>query len=460
MDKTLIRSISGIRGIFGRGLDPGVLVRYAAAFGTWCLRRAETEDRAAAVVVGRDGRVTGPLCQSIVVDTLRSTGCDVVVADMATTPTVEMAVLAEEAAGGIILSASHNPAAWNALKLLNHRGEFLTPDEAEALFEAVDDDEPSYVGFEDIGERRERDFLEHHVESVLALDYIDAGTIADEDFHVVVDGINSVGAVAMPELLAQLGVSDVEVLNGEPTGRFAHEAEPLKENLTGLMERVRETGADLGLAVDPDADRLAFVTDEGDYLGEEMTQVAAADFLWQQRSGPFVTNLSSSRTIEDVAGRYGEEVHRSSVGEINVVEKMKEVGAVLGGEGNGGIIPQDLHYGRDALAGTAMVLQHLANEQAKLSALQADYPSYEMVKDKVPLGEGDDPDELLQHMEEAYRSEELSTIDGVKIDFENSWVHMRASNTEPIIRVYAEAPTRGEARELTQRFMKELQQNG
>src|SRR5690606_1997958 len=296
-----------------------------------------------------------------VVSTLQATGCDVVNADLATTPTVEMAVLAEGAAGGVMLSASHNPAEWNALKLFNEKGEFLGPDEAREVIRLADEGEPAYVGYDAIGGYRRHEYLDHHIEQLLALDFIDADRIRERDFKVVVDGINSVGALAIPALLRRLGVRDenIVLLNGEPTGRFAHVAEPLPENLTDLTRRVADEGADLGIAVDPDADRLALVEDGGRYLSEELTQVVAADFLWRRRSGPFVTNLSSSRAIEDVAQRYGNAVYRSPVGEINVVKKMQEVGAVLGGEGNGGVILPELHYGRDALVGVAMVLQHL-----------------------------------------------------------------------------------------------------
>ena len=459
MKDTLITSISGIRGIFGRGLDPDVLVKYAAAFGTWCRKQADEADSAPVVVVGRDARVTGPLCARVVTATLQSTGCDVVDAGLATTPTVEMAVLAENAVGGIVFSASHNPAEWNALKLLNGKGEFLSPQEAESLFRIADREAPSYAAFDKTGSLREEEYLDYHIDRILDLDFIDPEAIGRQRFSVVVDGINSVGGVAMPALLERLGVEAerIDLLNGEPTGRFAHEAEPLAENLTGLMDAVREKGADLGVAVDPDVDRLALVADGGDYLSEELTQVVAADFLWRFRPGPFVTNLSSSRAIEDVAARYGASVHRAAVGEINVVKKMQEVDAVLGGEGNGGVILPDLHYGRDALVGVAMTLQHLANEGTSLSEVRSALPTYVISKNKLPL-ESLDPDGLLAEMAERYQGEKISTIDGVKIDFEKSWVHLRKSNTEPIIRVYAEAHTKEEADETGHRFMEEIKQ--
>lgn len=460
---TLIVSISGIRGIFGDGLDPQVLVRFAGAYGTWARRRAEQLGQSApAVVVGRDARVTGPLCADLVMRTLQSTGCDVIDAGLTPTPTVEMAVLAEEATGGIILSASHNPPEWNALKLLNEKGEFLSAEEGEEVIAIAEAGEAVTVGYDALGTYREQDYLDHHIGQLLELDFIDPEQIAEQDVSVVVDGINSVGAVALPELLRRLGVSEknITVLNAEPTGRFAHPAEPLPENLTGLTGAVAELGADLGLAVDPDADRLALVDNRGRYVLEELTQVIAADFCWGFRDGPFVTNLSSSRAIDDVAERHGQTVHRSAVGEINVVKTMQAVGAVLGGEGNGGVILPDLHYGRDALVGTAMVLQHLANEETTLAEVHDALPHYAIVKDKLPL-DGLDVERLLNAVEAHYRDAdavEVSTVDGVKINFARSWVHLRTSNTEPILRIYAEAPSEDEARELVDRFKTELAQ--
>lgn len=457
MAKTLMVSISGIRGIFGEGLDPAVLVRYAGAYGTWCRRRADAEGREPVVIVGRDARVTGALCARLVVSTLQSTGCHVVDADLATTPTVEMAVIGENAAGGIILSASHNPAEWNALKLLNEKGEFLSPEEARAVIEMADAGDVETVRYDRIGSYTRQDYLDYHIDRILALDFIDVDRIRERDFRVVVDGINSVGGVAVPRLLQRLGVraDNVVRLNCEPSGLFAHVAEPLPENLTELTRRVAQTGADLGVAVDPDADRLALVENGGRYLSEELTQVVAADFLWRFRSGPFVTNLSSSRAIEDVAVRYGNEVYRAAVGEINVVKKMQEVGAVLGGEGNGGVILPDLHHGRDALVGVAMVLQHLANEATTLAEVRAELPSYTISKQKTPLGD-QDPDAVLAALAERYAGERIDTTDGLKIDFDEGWVHLRKSNTEPIIRIYTEARDEAAARALAERFMGEM----
>jgi phosphomannomutase len=359
-----------------------------------------------------------------------------------------------------VLSASHNPAEWNALKLLNEKGEFLSAEEGQAVIDMAETGEAETVSYDALGGFRSHDYLSHHIEQIKALDFIDADAIAQRDFTVVVDGINSVGAVALPKLLQALGVKSdhITVLNGEPTGRFAHPAEPLPENLTGLTEAVPAQGADLGIAVDPDADRLALVDNEGRYVLEELTQVIAADFLWSFRDGPFVTNLSSSRAVDDVAERHGQSVYRSAVGEINVVKKMQAVDATLGGEGNGGVILPDLHYGRDALVGTAMVLQHLANKGATLAAVHDALPHYAIVKDKLPL-EGLDVERLLGQMKQRYETNEdadLSTVDGVKISFPKSWVHLRASNTEPILRIYAEAATADEARSLVDRFKEEL----
>jgi phosphomannomutase len=458
---TLIASISGIRGIFGDGLDPDVLVRYAGAFGTWCRQRAGevAPDASPTVVVGRDARTTGPLCADLVMATLRSTGCSVVDAGLATTPTVEMAVLKEKAAGGIVLSASHNPEPWNALKLLNEKGEFLAPSDGEKVNDMADARSALTVPHDAIGEQRTADFLDHHIAAIKNLDLVDPSAIAGQDFRVVVDGVNSVGGVALPALLEALGVNPDRItrLNCEPTGRFAHPAEPRPEHLTELTETVANTGADLGLAVDPDADRLALVDNEGRFVSEELTQVIAADFVWRHRSGPFVTNLSSSRAIDDVAARHDATVYRSAVGEINVVRRMQETGAILGGEGNGGVILPDLHYGRDALAGTALVLQHLAERDTSLAALHDDLPRYAIVKDQLPIDAFDvEANRILKEVARRYEDETLSAIDGLKIDFPDTWVHMRPSNTEPILRIYAEAADATAAERLAERFKGEL----
>lgn len=453
-DKTLIAGISGIRGIFGAGLDAAVLVRYAAAYGTWCKRRTEKRP---VVVVGRDARVSGPICARIVIATLQSVGCDVIDAGLAPTPTVAMAVLLERAAGGVILSASHNPAEWNALKLLNEHSEFLSPDEGREVMRMADEGQIAASTIDNIGRLSRKDYLDAHIDSILALDFFDPAKVAAQEFRVLVDGINSVGAIALPRLLERFGIEDIHVLNGEPTGRFAHPAEPLPEHLSSTLAAARELQLDLGLVVDPDADRLALIDDRGDYVSEELTQVMAADFLWRRRRGPFVTNLSSSRAIEDVAGRYGMPVYRAAVGEINVVKKMQEVGAVLGGEGNGGVILPDLHYGRDALVGAAMILQHLAEQDTSLSAYRKTLPTYTISKNKLALGTAD-PDEVLDRLVDRYRSSDMSMVDGLKINFTGGWVHLRASNTEPVLRVYAEASTSQEANRLAHAFMREVEE--
>jgi len=452
----LIVSISGIRGVFGDGLAPATLVRFASAYGAWLRERAQ---RVPTVVVGRDGRVTGEVCSRIVTATLQSVGCHVLDAGLATTPTVEMGVLKEKADGGIILSASHNPAEWNALKLLNERGEFLSADDGQAVIDRAESGEDFTVSYDLLGTYRSANLLPYHIEQILALPYIDPEQIAARDFKVVVDGINSVGGIALPALLEALGVERVHVVNGEPTGRFAHGAEPLPEHLAETTALVEETGADLGLVVDPDADRLALIADGGTFFGEEKTQVVAADFLMRKQPGPFATNLSSSRLIEDVMARYGQPVHRSAVGEVNVVEAMRAHGAVLGGEGNGGVILPALHYGRDALAGAALVLQFLAETGQSLSELGATYPEYHISKNKLPL-DGLDAGALLAALAERYADARISTVDGVKIDFDEGWVHLRTSNTEPIVRIYTEARTRAEADALAERFKRELQEAG
>lgn len=457
---TLIASISGIRGIVGDGLDPSALVRYAGAYGSWCHQRVQdgaVSVEAPIVVLGRDARTSGEACAQIVTGTLRAMGCDVVDVGLATTPTVEMAVLEEKAVGGIILSASHNPAEWNALKLLNEKGEFLTPEQGETVIEMAETGASTPVQHPNLGSYTTRDALAHHIDAILALDLIEPARIAAKNLSVVVDGINSVGGIALPRLLHRLGVAEdnVHCLNCEPNGHFAHPAEPRPDHLTELTEAIPDLNADLGLAVDPDADRLALVDDRGRFILEELTQVLAADFLWQHREGPFVTNLSSSRAIEDVAANHGQTVYRSAVGEINVVQRMHETDAILGGEGNGGVIVPELHYGRDALAGTAFVLQHLADSGRSLGEIHDSLPKYAMVKDKLPLPEIS-TERLLQRMALEYEGEDTSEIDGLKINLDEQWVHMRPSNTEPILRVYAEAPSETDAQALADRFKNEL----
>ncbi len=450
-------SISGIRGVFGDGLDPTIIVQYATAFGTWCNRRALASGRPPVVVVGRDARVTGKLCAQLVTASLQATGCSVIDTDMATTPTVAMAVLKEKAMGGVILSASHNPAEWNALKLLGEYGEFLRAHEASEVIEIAREQEQETVHYTKIGTYSLQNYLFKHINAIIDLDYIQPASIARRDFKVVVDGINSVGAIAMPALLEDLGVrrERITVLNATPNGLFAHNPEPLPDHLHEITRVVREQEADLGLVVDPDADRLALVANGGRYVSEELTQVMAADFLLRHKKGPLVTNLSSSRAMDDIAEKYGVRIHRSAVGEINVVDRMKDVDAVLGGEGNGGVIVPELHYGRDALVGAAMLLQHLTNENITLADWHAGMPAYFMSKGKIPLGNLD-ADAVLDAMKEKYKNERMSTVDGLKIDFEEGWVHLRKSNTEPILRIYTEGKSETEATSLADRFRLEL----
>lgn len=451
----LIASISGIRGVFGDGLSAAAVVRFASAYGAWLM---DTAGRKPVVVVGRDGRVTGEVCARLTVAALQSVGCNVIYAGMATTPTVAMAVMFEKADGGIILSASHNPAEWNALKLLNNRGEFLNEEDGRAVLDYADRGKDYTVPYDKIGSLRKSDYLNAHIQAILDLPYIDAEVIGKRNFNVVVDGINSVGGIAMPALLDALGVERVTILNGEPTGRFAHNPEPLPENLVETCEQVASTNADIGLVVDPDVDRLAFIDENGEFFGEERTQVVAADFLMRVNPGPYVTNLSSSRLIEDIAARYGQEVHRSAVGEAHVVALMRDVEAVLGGEGNGGVILPDLHYGRDGLVGTAMILQFMAETGKSLTELIADYPVYHIAKHRLEI-EGQNARSALNRLAEKYVDNpdiRISTVDGVKIDLEEGWAHLRTSNTEPILRIYAEAKSEEAANKLAERFKAEL----
>ena len=454
----LLASVAGIRGVFGDGLDPAVLVRYSSAFAGW-VRQQRAADGRPTVVVGRDGRDTGDICARIVTATLQACGVDVVDGGLATTPTVAMGVLKHDADGAVILSASHNPAQWNALKLLASTSEFLSPDQGAEVLALSEQGAAAFtVAHDETGRYTQDDLLPYHIDKILGLELVDRDAIAARGFKVVVDGINSVGAFAIPALLGALGVTDVEVLNGEVTGRFAHNPEPLPAHLDGITRRVAEAGADLGIVVDPDADRLAFVEDGGRFFGEELTQVVAADFVLGKTPGPIATNLSSSRAMDDVAARHGVASSRSAVGEIHVVREMHRVGAVVGGEGAGGVILPTLHYGRDALVGTALTLQFLAETGMRLSELRGRYPAYHIAKHKLPV-EGLGADALLARLAERYEADpsaRVSTVDGVKVDLDEGWVHVRKSNTEPIVRVYAEALSRDAADGLAERFKAEL----
>jgi phosphomannomutase len=442
-------SVSGIRGIFGTDLTPENLTRFTAAFGQWT--------GGGKIVVGRDTRVTGQICEDIVCATLQSVGCDIVKVGVAPTPTVAMGVLKHEADGAIIISASHNPEEWNALKLLNAKSEFLDDSQGKKVIEISEDESYSYKQYDQIGTVTEdNDLLDYHIQKILDLPYIDSNLIASKDFSVAIDPVNGTGAVSLPKLLEALGVNTVHAINDEPTGIFAHVAEPLPEHLRDICELVKEKNCDLGIVTDPDADRLALVTNKGNLFGEEYTQAAAFDFLLDKKAGACATNLSSSRVAEDVAKKYDQECHRSKVGEINVVKKMQEVDAVIGGEGNGGVINPDLHYGRDALVGVTMVLQLLAERGISSDEYRNTLPDYYMRKDKMQLADVDG-DALLKKAASLYKEYNPDTTDGVKIDFEDGWVHLRKSNTEPIIRVYSEGITPEKAKELAEDVLSTIQ---
>ena len=444
----LIKSISGFRGTIGgragSNLTPEDIVSSVAGYGDWLIRSGAVHK----VVIGRDGRPSGPVVSALTAATLQSMGIDVIDCGLATTPTVEMAVVSRGAGGGIILSASHNPKEYNALKLLNDKGEFISHAAGQDLIASVQSGDITYAGVDDLGTLTTDDrALQDHIDAVLAHPLVHTEAIKAAGFSVVLDAVNSVGAISIPPLCDQLGVS-CQVMNGTLDGQFAHNPEPLPANLTGLTERMKTSGADLGIAVDPDVDRLALVGPGGRWIGEEYTLVTVADYVLQHEPGPVVSNLSSSRALADIAEKYGQVYHASAVGEVNVVEKMKDVGATIGGEGNGGIIDPRLHYGRDSLIGLALVLSHLATSKKTINALRDGYAHYEMVKDKLDLDPRLDLPEALSAMEALYPEVRQTNIDGLKLDFPDGWVHLRGSNTEPIVRVYAEAATQDRAREL------------
>lgn len=455
---TLIKSISGIRGTIGGqagdNLTPLDAVKFAAAYGTW-LKSKQGENLK--VVIGRDARPSGKMIQALVQNTLSGLGIDVIDLDLSTTPTVEMAVVFEKANGGIILTASHNPVEWNALKLLNEKGEFLSGDEGREILELVDKEDFNFSEVRDLGTViAATESLEKHVDAILALPYVETEKIKNANLKVAVDAVNSTGGIAIPYLLKRLGVEQVEELYCEPHGRFPHNPEPLEKHLGDIMKLVKDKSCDIGVVVDPDVDRLALISEDGAMFGEEYTLVACADYLLQRKPGTVVSNLSSSRALRDLAHRYGAEYFASAVGEVNVVALMKEQNAILGGEGNGGVILPDLHYGRDSLVGIALILSHLATSAKKMTELRDSYPEYYMAKNKIQLEPEMDVDGLLEEVRQQYSSEDISTVDGVKIDFENEWVHLRKSNTEPIIRVYTEAKTRERAIELGEKFVNEM----
>jgi len=434
-------SVSGIRGIFGTHLTPENLVTYSAAFGTWL--------KGGTVVVGRDSRVTGQICEDIVCATLQSVGCDVVKVGIAPTPTVAMGVLKHNAAGGIILTASHNPAEWNALKLLNEKSEFLDTDQGNAVLQIAEKGEFSYKMYNEIGSIMQDDeMIAYHIKKILELPYIDPDVIRKKKFTVAVDAVNGAGSLALPALLEELG-AEVHRLHCEPNGIFPHNPEPLPEHLSEIREYIKSNKCDLGIVTDPDGDRLAIVDENGNLFGEEYSQVAAFDLMLSKTPGDTATNLSSSRAADDITQKYGQTCHRAAVGEINVVKVMQEKDAVISGEGNGGIINPDLHPGRDALMGAAMVLQLLAERNLKASDYRTSLPDYEIIKQKIELSSlGVDADKLLAQVAETFKKYQPNRTDGVKIDFDEGWVHFRKSNTEPIVRVYSEAKTKEEAENL------------
>lgn len=453
----LIKSISGIRGTIGgavsENLTPLDLARFTAAFAKF-IRGGKDVVR---IVVGRDARISGEMCRQIVCGVLEGCGVDVIDIGLASTPTVEVAVTELEADGGIILTASHNPKEWNALKLLGASGEFLSAEQGAEILRIADSEDFNFVGVDSLGKTTCRDFNGQHIEMVLGLDLVDVNAVQERAFKVVVDGVNSVGGVVIPELLRAMGCEVIE-LNCEPTGDFAHNPEPLKEHLTEISELVVRSGADMGIVVDPDVDRLAFVSENGEMFGEEYTLVAVADYILSTLGGgATVSNLSSSRALRDLTRTYGGSYYASAVGEVNVVKMMKEVAAVIGGEGNGGIIYPELHYGRDALVGVALFLTYFAKKNCTMSFLRATFPEYYMSKNKAQLTDDIDVDGLLSALAEKYAEYDVTTIDGVKVDMADSWVHLRKSNTEPIVRIYSEAKTFEGADTLARSFVAELE---
>ena len=456
---TLIKSISGIRGTIGGAVDQGLTpidaVKFAAAYGTWLKDR--NKGQRLKVVIGRDARLSGEMISNLVVATLVGLGIDVVNLGLSTTPTVEVAVPLENAAGGIILTASHNPKQWNALKLLNEKGEFISGSDGEALMRIADAEAFEFAEVDDLGQVTNDDsYLQKHIDLILALPLVDKDAIAAADFSVVVDAVNSTGGIFVPALLKALGVTKIEEMYCEPTGHFPHNPEPLPEHLTDLSAKIVEVGADVGITVDPDVDRLALVCEDGSMFGEEYTLVACADYVLTHTPGATVSNLSSTRALRDITEQRGLLYSAAAVGEVNVVAKMKETNAVIGGEGNGGIIYPELHYGRDSLVGIALFLSHLAHKKCSVLALRNSYPNYIISKNKIELTPEVDVDNILMLMTLNYNHEEVDTTDGVKIYIGKEWVHLRKSNTEPIIRIYAESENEQKATDLAERSILEI----
>ncbi|MVN75852.1 phosphoglucosamine mutase [Hymenobacter sp. HMF4947] len=458
---TLIKSISGIRGTIGgpagQGLTPLDVVKYAAAYGTWA---AAQQSGSKLIIIGRDARISGEMVSRLVAATLQGLGLDVLDLGLSTTPTVEMAVPAKNAAGGIILTASHNPKQWNALKLLNATGEFISAADGEQVLALADSESFDFASVTKLGSyTTDTEFLAEHIAAILASPLVDVAAIKAHNFRVVVDAVNSSGGFAVPQLLTALGVETIEKLHCEPTGDFAHNPEPLPEHLRDIAKVLEKGGFDLGIVVDPDVDRLALVSENGEMFGEEYTLVAVADYVLGQRGGGnTVSNLSSTRALHDVTEKHGGTYTAAAVGEVNVVTKMKETNAVIGGEGNGGIIFPELHYGRDALVGIALFLTHLAKSGLTMSRLRNSYPSYFISKNKIELTPDIDTDLVLTQMEQRYAKQPVNTIDGVKIEFGKEWVHLRKSNTEPIIRIYAESDSNATAEHLAQKIIADIKE--
>lgn len=456
----LIKSISGIRGTIGgkpgEGLSPIDVVTFAAAYGAWLKKQGHSSN---SIVLGRDARISGSMVSSLVSNTLIGLGWDVLDIGLSTTPTVELAVPWTQAAGGIIITASHNPAQWNALKLLNHAGEFISDADGKALLELAEKQDFTFAPVEQLGKISTDDsFLTQHIDHVLGLPWVDQASIAKANFKVLVDAVNSTGGIVVPELLQALGVKQVDVIFGDPTGHFAHNPEPLPENLTAMIEKMKAGSYDLGIVVDPDVDRLCFISEDGTPFGEEYTLVAVAEYVLSKQAGNTVSNLSSTRALKDVTVAGGGTYFAAAVGEVNVVNQMKAQQAIIGGEGNGGVIFPESHYGRDALVGIGLFLSHLAQKGIKISELRATYPSYVMSKNKIELSADLNVDLILATVADKFKHEQVNTIDGVKIDFADRWVHLRKSNTEPIIRIYSEAPSESEANELAQEIMQVIQE--
>ena len=456
---TLIKSISGIRGTIGgtvnNGLTPIDAVKFAAAYGSWLMER--NPGQKIRVVIGRDARISGAMISDLVVSTLLGLGIDVINLGLSTTPTVEVAVTMEHAQGGIILTASHNPKQWNALKLLNEKGEFISGNDGEEVLSIAEQERFVFAEVDDLGTVRNDDsYLQKHVDAILALPLVDKAAIAAADFNIVVDAVNSTGGIFVPAMLRALGVTKITGMYCEPTGHFPHNPEPLPEHLTDLSAKILEVKADFGITVDPDVDRLALVCEDGSMFGEEYTLVACADYVLKHTPGATVSNLSSTRALRDITEARGLTYAAAAVGEVNVVTKMKEVNAVIGGEGNGGIIYPELHYGRDSLVGIALFLSHLAHEKKSVSALRDSYPKYTISKNKIELTPDINVDKVLADMAAKYAHEEVDTTDGVKIYIDKEWVHLRKSNTEPIIRIYSESKDEQAADQLAKRIIEEI----